>query len=274
MENEKRVHEAHEATRGGDSHGGPTARWSWVLRVAAFVPVAIVPALGVGVLALAGRGPRSLRRRRSLAAVLTVGAALVLARWQLGRLFTSQPDYEVERVVDGIEIRRYRPRVVAETTAEMADWDRALREGFRRLAGYIFGGNDRKLKIAMTSPVTASHEAGGQSERIAMTAPVTSRSEAGGYTVTFMMPKERDLASLPVPRDPRVRLRELPAQRVAVLGYHGTYRGDLARAKQAELLERVRAAGLETRGEPAFAGYDAPSTLPFLRRLEAWIPLA
>ena len=107
-----------------------------------------------------------------------------------------------------------------------------------------------------------------------MTTPVTSRAEADGYTVTVMMPRQRALASFPTPRDPRVRLREVEGERVAVLPYRGTYRGDRARAKQAELLERVRAAGLEPRGEPVFAGYDAPSTLPFLRRLEAWTRLA
>jgi hypothetical protein len=258
--------------------GGANVRWRspgrWRLSVAPYVPAASVPALGLALLALAGRGPRSLGRKRSLAGVLAVGAALALVRWQLGRFFTSQPDYEVERIVGGVEIRRYGPRAVAETTADAADWDTALGEGFRRLAGYIFGGNEKKQRIAMTSPVTASRAGGATSERLAMTAPVTSRVEAGGYTVTFTMPKDRELASLPVPRDPRIRLREVPGERVAVLRYHGRYRGDLARAKQTELLERVRAAGLEPRGEPSFAGYDAPWTLPFLRRLEAWLPIA
>jgi hypothetical protein len=238
------------------------------------LPAGALPALALGILALAGRGPRALRLRPPLAAGIAVGAALVLARWQLGRLFTEQPDYAVEGVVDGIEIRRYRPHVVAETTVEDTDWDRALREGFRRLARYIFGGNDAKQTIAMSAPVTASRKTGAAGERIAMTAPVTSRGEERGYSVVFMMPKERELASLPTPRDPRVRLREASGERVAVLRYHGTYRGDRARTKQAELLARVRAAGLEPRGEPVFAGYDAPSTLPFLRRLEAWVPLA
>jgi hypothetical protein len=43
--------------------------------------------------------------------------------------------------------------------------------------------------------------------------------------------------------------------------------------KSQALLEAVERAGLRTRGEPEFAGYDPPTTLPFLRRNEVWIEL-
>ena len=110
-------------------------------------------------------------------------------------------------------------------------------------------------------------------EHIAMTSPVTSHEDDDGYVVTFTMPKDRALELLPVPKDARVRVRRTGGERFAVLKYRGTYRGDLAKQKHEELVARVREAGLVTRGAPLFAGYDAPSTLPALRRVEAWVAI-
>jgi len=221
-----------------------------------YVPAAVlVPALVVGAAALFGRGPRWLRDRRATAALLTAGAAAALARWQLGHLFVEEPDYELERKVGALEIRRYRPHAIAETLVEAPSWEDALDEGFRRLAGYIFGGNAR------TQP-------------IAMTAPVTSHESTGGYVVTFTMPRTLSLESLPQPKDPRVHLLKTPERRVAVLRYHGTYGRRRTEDRQAALLAQVRAAGLEPTGAPEFAGYDAPSTIPLLRRVEARVPIA
>jgi hypothetical protein len=55
------------------------------------------------------------------------------------RFGTEEPRYTSENVTHGLEIRNYGPRIAAETTV-FGDEDKALRDGFRRLAGYIFGG--------------------------------------------------------------------------------------------------------------------------------------
>jgi SOUL heme-binding protein len=67
------------------------------------------------------------------------------------RYWTEEPVYTVEQVTSGLEIRYYGPRVAAETTVA-ADEVAARSGGFRRLAGYIFGGNHTDTKIAMTAP--------------------------------------------------------------------------------------------------------------------------
>jgi hypothetical protein len=203
-----------------------------------------------------GAGTRRLRRRKAIGTVaIGVGAALALAAWQLQRMWTQGPRYELERRLGRVEIRRYAPRVVAETEVQASGFEQALNEGFRRLAGYIFGGNERAQKIAMTSPVTSS-------------------PEAGGRTVVFGMPNDRGLGSLPRPKDSRIRLRDEPARRVAALRYHGRYRGAIAEAKAAELLAALRAGGLQPIGRVSFAGYDPPWRLPLLRRVEAWVEIA
>lgn len=239
-----------------------------------FWPVAVLgPALAFGVAGLAGRGPRVLRRNPALAGLLTGGALLGLAKWQLDRFFTETPDYEVQRAFDGFEVRHYPPRVVAETTVHGVDHDAALNEGFSRLAGYIFGANEG-ARSAMAAPIELREASGkAMSEKIAMTTPVTSHAYDDGHVVTFTMPKHRALELLPVPKDARVRVRRTEGERFAVLSYRGAYGGELARAKQADLLARVKEQGLVTRGTPLFAGYDAPSTLPALRRVEAWVEL-
>jgi len=239
--------------------------------VAMYLPgVVLAPAVVAGAAAMAGYGPRWLRRRRLTAALLTAGTAAALARWQLGHLFIEEPEYDLERRIGDLEIRRYRPHAIAETSVEAASWEDAIDEGFRRLARYIFGANERTQTIAMTAPVTARPAR----ERLAMTAPVASRRDAGGYVVTFAMPKSRPLESLPRPKDPRVRVLQAPERRVAVLRYRGTYRARRTEERQAALLAQVRAAGLEPTGVPELAGYDAPSTIPLLRRVEAWVSIA
>ena len=93
-------------------------------------------ALGTGVAALT----RS--RRAGLIAGASTLAAFAALRWQLQRLFTDEPAYEIERRIGELEIRRYAPRVEAHTRIKALDFETSLDEGFSRLAEYIFGGND------------------------------------------------------------------------------------------------------------------------------------
>lgn len=195
-------------------------------------------------------------------------AAAILVRWQLVRWFTEEPVYERERTIQDVEIRRY-PALVRATTHVQADsWKEALDRGFRRLAGYIFGGNRSRAKIPMTAPVLQ------EPERLGMTVPVTAEPEGGEYVVAFIMPPERTLESLPAPNDPSVKLEEVPPRRVAALRYSGGRSPALLKQKSEELLGILAREGLRTAGAPEYAGYDPPWTLPLLRRNEVWVELA
>ena len=81
------------------------------------------------------------------------------------------------------------------------------------------------------------------------------------------------LDELPVPNDERVHLHGVPARRAAVLGFRGRYDGDLPAQKRNELLFLLKCAGLKAASEVWFAGYDAPWTLPVLRRNEVMVEL-
>jgi hypothetical protein len=207
-------------------------------------------------------------RSLALAAVGTL-VSLAVVRWQAAGRFVEEPDFTVERSDGAIEVRRYAPVVRAETTVESADWNRAVNEGFRRLAGYIFGANHGRREIAMTAPVTQSQ----RGERIAMTAPVTQSGDGESWLVTFTMPRGSAVDAMPVPNDARVTLRALPARRVAVLRYSGTSSPDVLAEHERTLRAWLSRNGWAASGPVTSARYDPPSTLPLLRRNELWIEL-
>jgi hypothetical protein len=243
-----------------------------------------LPALGVAASTwLLARG----RKGRS-AGLAALGAAfgLGLVRWQLQRLVTESVPYEVKATLGNIELRSYPPQVWAETVVYDATWNEALHEGFRRLAGYIFGANNESARLTMTAPVLSSYSpASGappagetwDGERFELSAPMLveldDSSELLDRTIAFVMPADRELDTLPSPHDTRVRLREVHQRLVAALRFRGDYEGGLPNRKRVELLERLRKAGIETRGEAHFAGYDPPSTWTRLRRNEVLIDL-
>ncbi|ORW00915.1 heme-binding protein [Mycobacterium kyorinense] len=186
---------------------------------------------------------------------------------------TEQPLYRVEPLTDEVEIRRYGPRIAAETTVRASE-EAARHEGFRRLAGYIFGANHSAEKIAMTAPV-GQYSVRGNGQKIAMTAPVAqSGNFEQGWVIRFFMPAKWTMDTLPVPVDTRVRLVELPAQTVAVLSFSGGRGPDAVAARTAQLREVLRAYGFEPAGEPTAWFYDPPWTVPFRRRNEIAIPIS
>ncbi|MCJ7693874.1 MAG: heme-binding protein, partial [Anaerolineaceae bacterium] len=111
---------------------------------------------------------------------------------------TETLKYTVIRKEKNIELRDYAEYIQAEVSVESRTFRLAVEKAFNVLAGYIFGNNISKQKIAMTTPVTTS-----RSERIAMTTPVTV-SGKGIYTVAFSMPSQYSMESLPLPKDERV----------------------------------------------------------------------
>lgn len=180
----------------------------------------------------------------------------------------GSPPYTVEQRGERFEIRRYPSYLVAEVTVP-GPAESASSAGFRLLAGYIFGGNTSSTKLAMTSPVTQRAEP----VKLAMTAPVTQAKSDQGFLVQFIMPPGFTLATLPVPNDSRVTLREVPAQRVAVRRYSGRWTQANYDSNLADLRAVLGRAGIGTEGEPVLARYNAPYVLPFLRRNEIWLRL-
>lgn len=179
------------------------------------------------------------------------------------RGFTEEPAHTTELRVDGIEIRRYEARIAAVTTV-VADEESARRIGFKRLAGYIFGGNH-----SGGAPAIVQQSRGGSGEKIAMTAPVAQQTNPDGqWVIRFFMPADKARASLPEPDDSAVSLITVPAETVAVRRFTGSTAPKAVAAQAAELLRTLGDQGWKAVDSPAAWFYDPPWTLPFLRRNE------
>ena len=143
----------------------------------------------------------------------------------------EEPKYTVIESSPPFELRQYAPMIVAEVYVD-GDMSDAGSKGFRFIAGYIFGKNQSKTKladdlqgsekIAMTVPVTMEPKSGssekiamtvpvtmepklGSNEKIAMTAPVTmetQKTSPGQWRMHFVMPSQYTLANLPTPTSP------------------------------------------------------------------------
>ena len=182
---------------------------------------------------------------------------------------TETPPYEVAARVGDVEIRHYPARLAAETEVE-GDAVGARSAGFRRLAGFIFGGNRSRTDIAMTAPVGQS-----VSRRIAMTAPVATQPAADGkWVVRFFMPAAYTAETLPKPDDPAVTIVVVPAETMAVYRYTGSIAADAVAQARRVLLRRLDGSDWRAMGEPVDWFYDPPWTLPPLRRNEVAVPVA
>lgn len=187
----------------------------------------------------------------------------------LGLTTYEQPRYDVIQRFDDVEVRTYAPALVAEVEVAGTSGE-ARDEAFRILAGFIFGNNRARTKIAMTAPVITAP----QRQKIEMTAPVFT-DEANEKTVMkFFMPRKFSLDTIPEPVDSRIKLRVEPARRYVALRFSGTWSNDNFSKKRTRLENVVAEQGLRTTGNPIYAMYNAPWTVPFMRRNEILLRIA
>ena len=197
-------------------------------------------------------------------ALLGVSSILVVK----SAMAIEKAKYTVLEKEDGFEIRQYDPQIVAETYVE-GDLEDVGNEGFRRLYGYISGENTKKQSISMTAPVVQEPD----SEKIAMTAPVGQEKKDNRWRITFLMPAEYTMETLPEPTDTRVKLVLDPGRLMVAIRYSGTW-SEESYEKNKDLLEDyIQKRGLVKAGEPVWARYDPPFMPWFLRRNEVLIPV-
>lgn len=205
-----------------------------------------------------------MKRKIVIGSILVASAALLAVTFGGNDVAYESPDYRVVDTLGEIEVREYPPYLVAETLVD-ASLETAGNQGFRILAKYIFGSNEPARRIAMTAPVSQEKAAG---TNIAMTAPVTQSRSGEQYKIQFMMPSEYAREELPVPKDSRVTIREVPSRTFAVVRYAGTWSKRNYDKHLGRLLDGLRAKGYEPIGEPVWARYNPPFTPWFLRRNE------
>ena len=174
----------------------------------------------------------------------SLAASLFAVIFAVTAMAIETPDYKVLEQEGKFEVRDYPAMTVARTT--MGDGD------FMRLFRYISGGNEAEQKISMTAPVLVQHQ-----------------GEDSG--MSFVVPREVAAAKVPAPKGSEVSVDEMPAAKFAAF----TYSGRRTDSNEADALAKLRAwmekKSLHAEGEPVFAYYDPPWTLPFMRRNEVML---
>ncbi|MFC7176070.1 SOUL family heme-binding protein [Halosegnis marinus] len=217
-------------------------------------------------------------RASTALAGLVGGAVAVAGGWSLYQRYTTeQVPYTVVARVGDAELRRYPATVLVETVAD------SQREAFGRLFRYIDGHNAGDAGISMTAPVatdrgtevsmTAPVEVGPGTD-VSMTAPVERGRDGDGVRMAFYLPAEYDLESAPQPLDESVSLVVVPERTLAVRRFSWRATAERVGRETERLLETLSSADVETTDEPFYMGYDAPWTLPFLRRNEVAVEVA
>ena len=185
--------------------------------------------------------------------MLILGTAF-LANWANA---IEQPKFEVVGQIGDVEIRKYPSQLVARTLVS-GEFSEVSNQGFRVLAGYIFGGNVEEQKIAMTAPVSLK--------------PDSATALQPQYWVTFNMPEEYAREELPEPDDSRVNITEVPERYLAVLRYKGNWSEARYRQHESALLSQLtQASAWQTQGATSWARYNAPFTPWFMRTNEVAI---
>lgn len=146
--------------------------------------------------------------------------------------------YTVIQEYGDFEIRQYEASLFTSVTMPTDKYEEASGKGFSALAGYIFGGNERNEKIAMTSPVAMSLE--------------------DSMTMMFLVPKVYKKEDLPKPNTESITITEMPAKKVAAITFGGWADSEKIDRYQAELRKALDREGIAYTNKSYFLGYNPP----------------
>ncbi|MCI1751757.1 MAG: heme-binding protein [Flavobacteriales bacterium] len=149
--------------------------------------------------------------------------------------------YRVDKTYAGFEVRTYAKANFIYVTMDAKTYAEGSSKGFRTLAGYIFGGNDREQQIAMTSPVVMNMDS--------------------DVTMKFLVPAQYSLDELPKPSNGEVRFATENERTVAAITFGGFANDQKILEHKDELFQRLAAEGIQHSGQWSFLGYDPPFKL-------------
>jgi SOUL heme-binding protein len=152
---------------------------------------------------------------------------------------TEKQPYQVVKKEKEFEIRFYPSATMATVVSTASTYKEVASPGFRKLAGYIFGGNQQGMSIAMTAPVHMD------------------MSETGS-SMSFVMPQGMTPENLPKPNDPSVHLSTSKPEYVAVIRFGGYATDEDIQKHAAKLEELLQEHGIKHSGHFRFLGYNAP----------------
>lgn len=175
----------------------------------------------------------------ALIVVFILMALLIISQLYFTMAKTETQAYRIIKTEKDYEIRLYPPATMASISMNARTYKELSSAGFRKLATYIFGGNEANKNISMTSPVHMD----------------INESQS---SMSFVMPANYSKDNLPKPNDSSITIKTTTEEYVAAIQFSG-YANDLEIKKYAAKLEgTLKANGIEYYGNFRFLGYNAP----------------
>jgi len=152
---------------------------------------------------------------------------------------TETQAYKILFSKENFEIRFYPSVTIASITSSAKSYKELANPGFRKLAGYIFGGNEGGKSISMTSPVHMDINDSASS-------------------MSFVMPANYNSDNLPKPNDKQVIIKTVPDEIVAAIKFGGYASDDEIELNKQRLIKALTENKIEFYGNFRFLGYNAP----------------
>lgn len=143
---------------------------------------------------------------------------------------------------ENFEIRYYSDAIIATTYIEGNTYQKVASPGFKKLAKYIFGANQSNQNISMTSPVEMSIN--------------DSLSQ-----MSFTMPSNQNIESLPKPDDSKIKIHSTPAEYLAVLTFGGYSSDQKIKHYTSELKNLLDQKRIKHSNNFRYLGYNPPYQL-------------
>ena len=155
----------------------------------------------------------------------------------------EEATYNVVYKNDVYEIRNYGDRLAIQVNYTNEGG------GFRKLFNYISGSNIDSTKISMTAPAIQSNE-------------------NGNMVMQFLLPSNFTKKNAPTPSDKDLKLTVIEQGHYAVIRYSGRLSKKNFDKRRLILKDNLLKDNIEILSPAIRATYNAPFTLPFLRRNE------
>ena len=181
---------------------------------------------------------------------LFISTVIILLSSQNSIMDIETPNFKLIKKEGAFEIREYEPMIIAMTKVK-SGYREASSTGFRRIANYIFGGNQKQMEIKMTAPVITDVP-----------------NVKGMYDILFVMPSQHKFDDLPIPDNDNVELKVKELGKTAVIQFGGWATESRATHYKEKLEQFIETSGYETNSDYMVAQYNSPWALPPFRRNE------
>ncbi len=152
---------------------------------------------------------------------------------------TEHQAYTLLHKFPGFEVRYYPEALLARVYTNARSYREMTSPAFNALAGYIFGGNDQNMKIAMTAPVHIDlHDTGS--------------------SMSFVMPAQYELEDLPEPSNRAVRIEKAEPAYIAAITFGGYANDEKILEHSEKLRKMLEQNNIQYTGNFRFLGYNSP----------------